>query len=112
MSGNGDCISREAALQFVFDACSECMETCEEFDGIYADCHQCMLESVKLKLRDLPAADVRPNVRGRWENNHCSACGMMPMGDELWEDCDFDQPRFEWFMNYCPNCGAEMEAGE
>lgn len=55
-------IEREKALQFVFDACAECMDACEEFDGIYADCNQCMLEGVKLKLRDLPAADVRPVV--------------------------------------------------
>ena len=55
-------IEREAALQFVFDACAECMDACEEFDGIYADCNQCMLEGVKLKLRDLHVADVRPVV--------------------------------------------------
>lgn len=55
-------IEREAALQFVFDACAECMDAYEEFDGIYEDCNQCMFEGVKLKLRDLPAADVRPVV--------------------------------------------------
>lgn len=56
-------IKRSDALQFVFDACTECMEACEEFDGIHADCHQCLLEGVKLKLRDIPAADVVPVVR-------------------------------------------------
>lgn len=60
------------------------------------------------KLRSIPAADVLPVVRGRWENNHCSACGMMPMGEEIWECCDFAPPKFEWFMNFCPNCGADM----
>ena len=96
-------ISREAALQFVFDACAECMDACEEFDGIYADCNQCMLEGVKLKLRDLPAADVRPVVRGKWEYNpgdnipYCSEC-MMPQDSEC---------------NFCPNCGADMrQAGD
>ena len=57
----------------------------------------------------LLSLDVRPVRRGKWENNHCSACGMMPMGEEIWECCDFAPPKFEWFMNYCPNCGAWME---
>ena len=95
-------IEREAALQFVFDACAECMDACEEFDGIYADCNQCMLEGVKLKLRDLTAADVRPVVRGKWQS---------------WEQ---DKPPCKWYScdycgfhalsesNYCPNCGAVM----
>ena len=75
-------IEREAALQFVFDACAECMDACEEFDGIYADCNQCMLEGVKLKLRDLPAADVRPVVfckdcRHRDPEDHKCDCGQL-----------------------------------
>lgn len=55
-------IEYDVALQFVYDACTECMESCEEFDGIYPDCHQCLLGGVKLKLRHTPAADVRPVV--------------------------------------------------
>ena len=104
---------KSAALQFVFDACAECMNTCEEFDGIYADCHQCMLEGVKLKLRDIPAADVRPVVRGHWISEEeaeekgdyslrdaCSVCGH----------CDWDCTESAGF-NYCPNCGADMREG-
>jgi hypothetical protein len=47
----------------------------------------------------IPAADVRPVVRGKWEYNpgdnipYCSEC-MMPQDSEC---------------NYCPNCGARME---
>ena len=96
-------IERETALRFVFDACAECMDACEEFDGIYADCNQCMLDGVKLKLRDLPAADVRPVVRAAWQS---------------WEQ---DKPPCKWYScdycgfhalsksNFCPNCGAVME---
>jgi hypothetical protein len=46
----------------------------------------------------IPAADVRPVVRGRWEYNpgdnipYCSEC-MMPQDSEC---------------NFCPNCGADM----
>lgn len=99
-------IEREAALQFVFDACAECMETCEEFDGFYADCHQCMLEGVKLKLRDLKTADVRINVTGTWvgiddyphEDWECDRCGcIVTNSDDPWN-----------YWHFCPNCGAKM----
>ena len=50
-------------------------------------------------IESIPAADVRPVVRGRWEYNpgdnipYCSEC-MMPQDSEC---------------NFCPNCGAMME---
>lgn len=64
----------------------------------------------------VPAADVRPVVRGKWEHGreiartmlgnetlaieyedwHCSACGAVV------EDYEF--PRYK----FCPNCGADM----
>lgn len=108
-----ECIERDAALQFVFDACAECMDACEEFDGIYADCNQCMLEEVKLKLRDLPAADVRPVVHGEWigypeclkypnayADDHivCSVC------EECFSILDNCTEQFD----FCPHCGADM----
>ena len=49
-------------------------------------------------IDSIPAADVRPAVRGRWEYNpgdnipYCSEC-MMPQDSEC---------------NFCPNCGADM----
>ena len=69
------------------------------------------MTSAKRSLADMPAADVAPVRHGRWVDNHCTACGMMPMGDEMWEICDFEPPRFEKFMDYCPNCGAKMDGG-
>jgi hypothetical protein len=50
-------------------------------------------------INSIPAADVRPVVRGKWEYNpgdnipYCSEC-MMPQDSEC---------------NFCPNCGAMME---
>ncbi len=100
-------IEREAALQFVFDACAECMDACEEFDGIYADCNQCMLKGVKLKLRDLPAADVRPVVRGKWISHDFAAMGKgRYTGSVECSACGRFLPLPE---NFCPNCGALME---
>lgn len=67
------------------------------------------LESVFIGIDAIPAADVRPVVRGRWERHferpgvyadlfwHCSACGSK---------------NAESLANvhhyFCPNCGAEM----
>ena len=60
-------------------------------------------------LESIPAADVRPVVRGKWrfeigdgktcvDGWVCSAC-----------NCGFhtNVPYFEGF-NFCPNCGADM----
>ena len=62
-------------------------------------------------LEHIPAADVAPVRHGRWVDNHCTACGMMPMGDEMWNNHGFEPPLFERFMDYCPGCGARMDGG-
>lgn len=60
-------------------------------------------------IEKLPAADVAPVRHAKWVDNHCTACGMMPMGDEMWKNHGFEPPLFERFMDYCPNCGAKMD---
>ena len=60
-------------------------------------------------IADFPPADVTPVRHARWVDNHCTACGMMPMGDEMWKHLDLEPPLFERFMDYCPNCGAKMD---
>ena len=55
----------------------------------------------------IPAADVRPVVRGRWiekpyllgTTNVCSVCGE-----------NYGMPHGKY--NFCPNCGADMKGGE
>ena len=69
------------------------------------------LDRAQRAILDAPAADVATVRHAKWVDNHCTACGMMPMGDEMWELCDFEPPRFEKFMDYCPNCGAKMDGG-
>lgn len=60
------------------------------------------------EIAKLPAADVRPVVRGRWVKEHtpyndhayrCSACNkeIGILGNPL---------------AYCPNCGAKMEVDD
>lgn len=59
-------------------------------------------------LRNLPAADVRPAVRGKWkkgtgENGVTTSlfCSVCHYENRHWH---------EW--NFCPNCGAMMEAND
>lgn len=63
-------------------------------------------------IKGMKAADVAPVRHAKWVDNHCTACGMMPMGDEMWKNRDFEPPLFERFMDYCPNCGAKMDKEE
>lgn len=53
--------------------------------------------------------DVMEVVRGEWIDNHCSICGMTPLGEEFWEHLDLEPPKFEYYMNYCPECGIKMD---
>lgn len=55
-------------------------------------------------VEDFPAADVRPNLRGKWERfeddfgkyDRCSNCGKEYAFGPIVA------------MHYCPNCGADM----
>lgn len=59
------------------------------------DRQSCYWAAEYMKL--IPAADVRPVVRGTWVKNgwsiRCSVCG-------------YDMPFA--VRNFCPNCGADM----
>ena len=64
------------------------------------------------ELCEIPAADVRPAVRGKWIVGKIDDPILEPVGiSESFRcsECDygyvsFDQKRH----NYCPNCGADM----
>lgn len=92
-----DYISREAVLDLLSRAIT--MSTCLSV----SECKAKMLQQeIDIDLvKSIPAADVRPVVRGKWSridyepHGHdykCSACG--------WKN---DMP-----THYCPNCGADM----
>ena len=66
-------------------------------------------QTLKRYVKRAPAADVAPVRHARWVDNHCTACGMMPMGDEMWKHLDLEPPLFERFMDYCPSCGCRMD---
>ena len=90
------------AIQELFDkACAECRDTCEEFDGFYADCDQCILHGVIEKAKLIPPADVARRMRGYWIYKHsedgydfrCSYCGTYSKYDSM----------------HCNECGAIMD---
>ena len=82
-----DLISRQAAIDTVIKLVQE------------AECrypkHMAIPEFVYqgvVSIRELPSAERR----GRWVDLKCDQCGQV----------DMSKP------NYCPNCGARMEASE
>lgn len=66
------------------------------------------LKLAKWDIADIPAADVRPVVRGEWEwemyqyTPHCSICG----------GAGFPGPANGKRYHFCPNCGADMRPPE
>ena len=64
----------------------------------------------KQAILDLPAADVRPVVRGKWLQDcdyhfRCSVCG------DRWTVSNGNPLDLSNGWNYCPNCGADMRSG-
>ena len=56
----------------------------------------------KSDVDNIPSADVKPVVRGKWERRNwgfdydcCSVCGY--------------EHRYSGPFHYCPNCGAKMK---
>lgn len=65
------------------------------------------------QISAIPAADVRPVKRGRWERENenslycCSICGKVAP-----YDVEADTIMYWPNLNYCPNCGCAMEGTE
>lgn len=101
-------ISREKLLKLYVDG---------EFDtGEYHVSVPVIIQNIK----DIPAADVREVVRGKWELRQvsdaeggdkwnrwfCSECGHNATAG--WEHTRYGaKPKY----NFCPNCGADMREG-
>lgn len=81
----GDYIERKRVIDLITGR-YECPEICEQ------------------EISEIPAADVRPVVRGQWELKHigaghyweCSVCHTNP--------CIYVTEN----THFCPNCGADM----
>ncbi len=95
-------ISREAVNNIFDQACTECKEACLEFDGFMPDCDKCLLHTAKSQFKTIPAADVRPVVRGKWEFRSTDA-----IASKAWT-CSVCGRRKVFKTNFCPQCGADM----
>lgn len=69
-----------------------------------------VLERLAIRVQIIPAADVRPVVRGRWE-------WMGPCrdnGGRLWATCSAcgERQRLGDYTSFCPHCGADMRGSD
>ncbi len=80
---------------------------CSMCEYRYAD-KECEKHISGLVADHLLANDVIVQSEGEWVDNHCTACGMTPIGDEAWTEIGLTPPKFECFMSFCPCCGAKM----
>ena len=87
MMAEKEYIEREAAINAVYEA--------------YADG-----ESALDALIALPAADVRPVVRGKWTLGHLPSTSGGSYAVVQCSECNSQFPI--WRTNFCPNCGADM----
>ena len=103
-----ECIEREAAIELLSQpiTMSMCLST--------EECHHKIAQQRidRYLIENIPAADVRPVVRGKWLNDfcgkgrfskrivQCSLCGNFLDLDGV------NAGRGD--ANYCPNCGADM----
>ena len=93
-----DYISRQAAIRIV------CDDECEDCPDGGCDMYR--------RLKRLPAADVRPVMRGKWIRGNesrtgptkdsyiCSVCGEKTLSGFCGNPAK---------TNFCPNCGCAME---
>ena len=106
-----DYIDREAAKE---ELCSWCVNflLCTRDDD---DC------SIRSGLNAIPAADVKPVVRGKWEWNPdgmdwglgawvCGKCQSRP--ETWWNTVKECHPLRCSGSRYCGNCGAKMDGGQ
>ena len=101
-----DYISREAAIKRMHEWIPETIkplwkQPIEEFEKI-------------LKSPSIPAADVRPVVRGKWKANPHIGYKRLDEDDEpIWEYvtdfiCANCGKSSDKRTDFCPNCGADM----
>lgn len=114
-----DYIKREDAVNALNELCEQICPYSKLQRG--AMCGACTLGSAFDVIEDeIPAADVRENVRGEWQN-----VVVRNKGDDVWQAIESVasmqcQKCKRWhnevylygnpteMSNFCPNCGADM----
>lgn len=106
-------IERETFLKDIEERyCLPCKEAGRDHNG--CKCRACWVDDMRGDVIDAPAADVAPVVHGRWDDSgrytfpngntavRCTICGCALAESEY--------RLYDW--NYCPICGAKMDASE
>lgn len=64
-------------------------------------------------MKNIPAADVRPVVRGKWILVKDWSNEVVECGEKYWVcslcGCGSDSYDTTYHTNFCPNCGADMQ---
>lgn len=77
-------------------------------DDRFTEGYNFAVQEYREKVKKIPAADVQPAKRGRWENEYLE-------DDIWWAECSnckqethsrYGRPST---YRYCPNCGARMD---
>lgn len=92
-----DYIKREDALNALCDICVDKL-ICDK--AYQTECHK--------KFMDIPAADVRENVRGHWTNVQIYVTGSSMADCSICGVTVHDSFMGNAAPNFCPNCGADM----
>ena len=95
-------IEFEAAMSFPFAN--------GQYDHENADPHFINgCKSYREWLEAIPAADVKPVVRGHWIEWRPGDCTLIMTGDEMLWMCSECESKHVSKSRYCPNCGAKMD---
>ncbi len=108
-----DYISREAVLKAFENADADVMEDYGDGTSDWGFGR----ENIRETLNSIPAADVEPVRRGRWEGySHSRYCGIDEYGDPIYRDgtvyyCSNPKCRRKTVVKeyFCPSCGAKMD---
>lgn len=96
MSGNGDYIERDAAVELLSQPIT--MSMCLSVE----ECHHKIAQQRidRYLVENIPAADVRPVKRGEWIDYQ--------QGRWIYAKCSECETVHDVQSNFCPNCGAKM----
>lgn len=69
------------------------------------------VDSMKMFIKNRPAADVAPVVHGQWEYipQTLNTLSQLRCPFCRWWSLD---PSIDGVYNYCPHCGAKMDGGD
>ena len=118
MKDAGDYIERESLTNSLDELCDRVCQYSKKQRAVM--CGACPLGHAFDLVDDLPAADVRPVVRGKWIPDYDYAeydfDGSTPLPEprkfqDGWQ-CSLCGRYMPDKTNFCPNCGADMRQKE